>query len=228
MKKIAYLLLTCLFACSQSERLHEDSSIESIQVENTEEAVVPEEKPLAQKTEEPEYDTWTLAKVDGTKLVFNEGPVFDTELQELEYIGQVDIDKKAPFLIYSGRDCDECDANIAIYFHSPRSGQLNVSNGENRYAYPGKERDYENGSLLYEARAFYGEVFNGVEGVVWFQKTLMEDNTFQNSIYLAKIDGEKIVTEEVENLDKRLNETLALNKAGKNKEIKGKEYTSEP
>ncbi|MBB6613147.1 hypothetical protein H7F15_19060 [Pontibacter sp. Tf4] len=228
MKKIAIFLLTCLFACSQNETLHEDSSIENAQVKNPEEEAIPVEKPLPQKVEEPEYDTWTLAKVDGSRLVFKEGPVFDTELYQLEYIGQVDIDSKAPFLIFSGRHCDECDANISIYFHSPRNGYLNVSYGENRYLYPGKERDYETDTLLYEAKAFYGEVFKGVSGIVWFQKTLMEDNSLQNSVYLAKIVGDKVVAEELKDFDNRLKEAIILNKAGKNKEIKGREYTSEP
>ncbi len=222
----------CLFACSQSEKLPKDDIVEEGKVQASEEVLLSAGGPESIKSEAPQealqYDTWTFKKVDGSNLIFKEGPVFDTELHELEYIGQIDIDGKAPFLIFSGRHCDECDANTSIYFHSPRNRFQNVSYGENRYLYPGKERDYETDSLLYEARAFYGEVLDGVKGVIWFQKTLLEDNSFQNSVYLAKIDGGKVVAEEVKDFYGRLKKTLALNKVGKNKEIKGREYTSEP
>lgn len=224
MKKIAYLLFICLFACSQSETLPEKDVVEV----NREPSAEHSSNPQHQETEGPEYDTWSFDRVDRNSLVFKEGPIFETKLYELEYIGQIDIDRKAPFLIFSGRYCDECDANISVYFHSLRNGYLNVNHGENRYQYPGMERDYETDSLLYQARAFFGEVFDGVKGMVWFQTTLMEDNSLQNSIYLAKIDSEKVVAEEVKNFDKRLSETLQLNRAGKNKEIKGREFTSEP
>ncbi|SIR50317.1 hypothetical protein [Pontibacter lucknowensis] len=228
MKKTAYFLFMCLFACSQSEKLPEGDIVEESKVQVSEEVAQFSESSKSQVSEVPEYDTWTFEKMDDSNLVFKEGPVFDTELHELEYIGQIDIDGKAPFLVFSGRHCDECDANTSLYFHSPRNGYLNVSYGENRYLYPGKERDYETDSLLYEARAFYGEVFKGVSGIVWFQKTLMEDNSIQNSVYLAKIVGDKVVAEEVKDFNDRLKEALELNKAGKNKEIKGREYTSEP
>jgi hypothetical protein len=81
---------------------------------------------------------------------------------------------KTPFLIFSGRDCDECDANISIYIHSPSNGHLKIENGENRYGFPGSERDFENKNILYKARAFYGQVLPGIRGVIWYQKQLME------------------------------------------------------
>jgi hypothetical protein len=62
---------------------------------------------------------WLFDKVDGSKLVFKDEQIFETNLFELAYIGQVSIDSKAPYLIFSGRDCNECDANISIYVHSP-------------------------------------------------------------------------------------------------------------
>lgn len=227
MKKLFYIPLILLFSCSQKSDSQKNGIAEPANATEIKSVAAPVE-PIQTKAEEPQYDTWTFYKVDGTKLIFKEGPVFDTELVDLEYIGQIDIDKNAPFFIYSGRFCDECDANIAIYFHSPRHGQVNVENGDNRYGYPGRERDYETDSLIYQARAFYGEVLKGVKGIVWYQKTLMEDNSFQNSVFIARLDGESIKGEEIKGYEKHLQETLSLNKSGKNKEIKGRDYISEP
>ena len=55
---------------------------------------------------------WIFDIVAGKTLKFKKGKEFQTEIYELKYIGQVDNGSKAPFLIFSGRDCDECDAPI--------------------------------------------------------------------------------------------------------------------
>ncbi|MFV5691053.1 hypothetical protein ACM55K_03405 [Flavobacterium sp. LT1R49] len=76
---------------------------------------------------------WLFDKVDGNKLVFKNGQTFETNLFELQFIGQVSFSNKVPFLIFSGRDCNECDANISIYINSPSNGKLFAEHGENSY-----------------------------------------------------------------------------------------------
>jgi hypothetical protein len=170
---------------------------------------------------------WIFEKVTGSFLKFKNGKEFNTNLYELKYIGMVPNGNKAPFLIFSGRDCNECDANISIYIHSPSNGHLKVENGENRYGCPGNERDYENNSLLYKARAFYGHVLPGIKGVIWYQKQLMENNTWQSSIFLVNLsDGVKKETT-LKNIEK-LKLTLDLLKQGDCREINGINYHSEP
>lgn len=134
---------------------------------------------------------------------------------------------KVPFSIFSGRDCNECDANISIYIHSPSNGYLKVENGENRYGLPGSERDYENNSLLYQARAFYGQVLPGIKEVIWYQKQLMENNTWQSSIFLVNLSN-GLKKETIFKTTEKLKLTLDLLKQGLCKEIKGIDYKSEP
>lgn len=227
MKKIFYILFLCLFSCNQEKDIKESETIESDKLDASKLAT-DSVKIIQAKSNQPQLTTWTFDKIENKKLLFKEGHSFDTELYNLEYIGQVATDNKEPFLIYSGRDCDECDANISIYFHTPRNGKLKVGNGENSYSYPGKETDYINNSLIYQARAFYGEVLKGVFGVIWYQKTLQDNNTFKNTVYLAKVEGDSIKNQELKGYDNLLKETQSFNKTGKNKEIKGIEYTSEP
>jgi hypothetical protein len=170
---------------------------------------------------------WLFDKVEGKVLRFKNGKMFNTSLYSLKYIGQITNDNKAPFLIFSGRDCNECDANISIYIHSSSNGHLNVENGENRYGFPGTERDLENNKPVFKSRAFYGQVLPGIKGVIWYQNQLMENKSWQKSIFFVNLNGgvkKETTSKDVE----KLKLTLQLLEQGSCKEIKGVDYTSEP
>src|SRR5258708_16499554 len=98
---------------------------------------------------------WVFNKVDSTRLLFSNGKIVETNLFNLTYIGQIALAHKAPLLIFSGRECQGCDANISMYMHSPSDSQLEVEFGKNRYKCPGKESDYFTNKLFYTSRAFY-------------------------------------------------------------------------
>lgn len=171
---------------------------------------------------------WVFEKVDSNKLVFKDGKVFETELFNLQYIGQIPVEGQAPFLIFSGVDCDQCDANDCIYIHSPDEGKLSVGHGQNCYSFPGRETDYEtNSKLLYEGRAFYGEVLAKVKGVIWFQKTLLENEQWKSIVFLTDVSGKSKIDMLLTD-NGQLNQTLSLMKKGLCKEIPGREYSSEP
>jgi len=170
---------------------------------------------------------WLFEKVSGKVLKFKGDKAFNTNLYELKYIGQVSNGEKAPFLIFSGRDCDECDANISIYIQSASDGPLKVENGGNRYGYPGTEKDFTNDSLLSQARAFYGQVLPGKNGVIWYQNQLMEKHSWKKSTFFVDLsNGQK--KESSLDGNAQLDQTQELVKQGACKEIKGMSYTSEP
>jgi hypothetical protein len=170
---------------------------------------------------------WNFKSVSGSIINFDNGNAFNTHLHELKYIGQIQNGNRSPFFIFSGRDCDECDANISIYIHSPINGKLSIEYGKNRYQYPGKERNIEDNSLTYKGRAFYGQVLKNTIGVIWFEEQLMENNSWEKSTYLVKIINGKKKEISYKN-STQLTETLQLLKQGLCKEIKGIDYTSEP
>jgi len=213
-KRVGYLPLLLIFACGTND----NSSFTSAKHDS--EQAPPSD--TADQTSE-----WVFEKVLDQKLIFKNGKSFDTHLYELKYIGQVPVENKAPYLIFSGRDCDGCDENISVYIHSPGDGELDVADGKNRYQYPGRERNYETNALSYEARAFYGQVLNTAKGVIWYQKILLENNSWNKDIFLADITGGKKKETTIKDTG-QLQQTLALLKQGKCKEIKGMEYTSEP
>lgn len=200
-----------LFACRQSNNSQSDQILQTDSLTNN----------AKLKTD------LTFEKVEGSKIVFKDSSTFETNLFELEYIGQVPVDNKAPFLIFSGRDCNECDANISIYIHSPSDGQLKVDHGENRYQYPGTEKDYETDSLLYMSRAFYGEVLENIKGVIWYEYRLLQNGQMGRFVFLSQIKN-GIKKDTVYEDDGKLGKTVMLKKKGQCKEIKGREYTSEP
>jgi hypothetical protein len=172
-------------------------------------------------------DNWIFDKVDSSKLHFKNSKFFDTHLYELKYIGQINSQNKAPFLIFSGRDCNECDANISIYIHSPSDGPLTVEYGQNRYHYPGTERDYETDSLTCISRAFYGQVLENTNGVIWYEKRLLENGKMGNRIFLSKVD-KGFIKDTLYEDNGTIEQTISLFKKGLCKEIKGKQFSSEP
>jgi hypothetical protein len=170
---------------------------------------------------------WQFDKVVGSKLVFNDNKSIETNLFGLKSIGQIECDGHAPFFIFSGRDCNDCDANISIYIHSPEQGQIAVEDGQNRYQYPGKEKDYESDVIFYKARAFFGQVLENIKGVIWYQDQLLENGKRENSVFLAYIDN-NTVKDSLLAGNGNLKQTLSLMNKGLCFEIKGQEYTSEP
>ena len=170
---------------------------------------------------------WAFDKVQESKLLFKGGQTLETNLFELEYIGQITTDNKAPYLIFSGRHCDECDANVSIYIHSPTDGKLVTGHGKNRYQYPGTEKDYETDSVLYISRAFYGQVLEKIKGVIWYENRLLENGKMERSVFLSSIDN-GILKDTIYEDNGKLAETISLLNKGKCSEIAGRKYKSEP
>lgn len=164
-------------------------------------------------------------KIDGKKIVFNDGSVFETNIFSLGYIGQLKALKKKPFLILTGVQCDSCDAAVSIYIVSPSDGQLKTEDKQTRYGLPGRVRTYDTNEFIYDGRAFWGEVIPKRFGVIWFQKELNEKKEWVESVFFAElvndtIDGQLIKTDI----------KLTLSQVDKKKawEIKGGDMTSEP
>jgi hypothetical protein len=67
-------------------------------------------------------------KIEGKKIIFDDGYVFQTNIYDLGYIGQLKASKKKPFLILTGVQCDSCDAAVSIYIVSPSDRQLEKEN----------------------------------------------------------------------------------------------------
>ncbi|HTB06705.1 MAG TPA: hypothetical protein VK806_07085 [Bacteroidia bacterium] len=171
-------------------------------------------------------EKWEYKTIDSSYIVFKSGYKFDTHLYNLSYIGQIQL-PGIPYLIFSGRDCNECDANISIYIHQPDK-PITVADGQNRYEYPGTLRDFESDTLYTTSRAFFGEVFKGIKGVVWYEHSLLEKGGYGDLIYLSKVNGDSKKDTGFDDNGSYLTQTLTLMKEGKCQEIKGMDLKTEP
>ncbi|MES2810384.1 MAG: hypothetical protein V4619_17250 [Bacteroidota bacterium] len=173
-----FITIIVLFACACNSK-----KVDKNEVSN--------EQSVVSKDSSTDNASWVFERVVGRTVYFKYGKKFETTLYDLKYIGQLGARGKAPYLILSGRGCTECDANISIYIHSPSDGPMEEEAMQARSAYPGKERDYETDSLLFESRVFYGNCTN-TQSIVWLQKTYLENGTFESSIFSMSVVDNKL------------------------------------
>ena len=165
------------------------------------------------------------ARIEDKTIFLNDGQKFETNLFDLNYIGQIENSKSKKYLILSGKQCAECDANISLYIISPADGPMKGESEQERFSYPGKLFDFLDNSLIAEYRTFYGEILNGITGLIWFQKELNNHNEWIESTFLIQVkDGEL----EFDTITQNINLTLEQVKEQKAWEITGINSTSEP
>jgi hypothetical protein len=172
---------------------------------------------------------WNVTSVRNEIIKFQNGKSFETPLYELKYIGQLKTQAKIPYLIISGRQCQDCDENISIYVHSPSDGKMKKEGEGTRYSYPGKEKDYASRKLIFEARTFYGNVLPDVDqGIIWYQTSIDDDSKTEKSVFLLEVRNDSLIERSYLNELPDIGRTLKLLKQKKCCEIQGMEITSEP
>ncbi|MBK8500375.1 MAG: hypothetical protein IPL52_16540 [Flavobacteriales bacterium] len=130
------------------------------------------------------------------------------------------------YIVCSGRYCEECDAETAVYVYDLTIGLPDAEENANARMHPGTARDGETREPYYGSRAFFGEVLQGVPGVIWFERSLgatgdMEERTALLDLSMgmkdSQLQGHAL-----------LERTLALATQGKCLEIEGIDRTSAP
>jgi hypothetical protein len=170
---------------------------------------------------------FTVSRTASDTIFFTSGKIFKTGLYDTEYIGKVEINNRAPYLIYAGRDCRECDASLSLYINSADGAVADLSNEKKRYAFPGKVSHYQTGQLLIETRVFYGEVIGQKRGVIWYVSEYSESGDTTRSTHLLSLNDL-----EPNNSSWKGHAALIaseqLRNEGRCAEIPGREFTSEP
>ena len=106
---------------------------------------------------------------------------------------------------------------------------MKESAGQTRFAYPGREVNYEDGSPVYEARMFFGNCVTAhPNGVVWFQRSLGNDKQCHASVFLAQIRNDSLIYEELQTELPPLGEALEAVRKGQCQELPGADRSSEP
>jgi hypothetical protein len=170
-----------------------------------------------------------LAQNQGGVLVLDDGSKFQTTLYHLKIIGRLTAVKKNPYFIMSGVGCDECDANTAIYVHSPSDGPMKNEGQQDRFMYPGRESDYENGELVYEGRMFFGDCVQGhPNALVSFDRFLTQDKTWGRSVTMVEVKADALTVSQLNTNLPDTTVTLANVQSHRCTEIMGLDRSSEP
>lgn len=162
-------------------------------------------------------------------LHLHDGSKFQTTLYELKVIGQLRTQHKLPYYILSGVGCQECDANVSIYVHSPSDGPMKDEGTQQRFEYPGRVLSRENRRVLSHSRMFYGEcAVEHPNAVIWFDRYLGDDKRWHTSVSLAEIKDDKMVFTEARGGLPRLAEAENAVQKSQCREVPGIDQWEEP
>jgi hypothetical protein len=135
----------------------------------------------------------------GSLIKLVNGIVIKTKIINPKPIKTLFSNDQIPYLLFSGRSCDECDASTTLYLHRIKDGDMLSDSKQSRYGMPGKINDYMYDSVskkhvkfTYEERAFYGKCLDSNEPVViWWGYNFngkLKKSFYSYAIYL---DGNK-------------------------------------
>src|ERR1039458_7395154 len=166
---------------------------------------------------------------DTGNLVLPDGTRFKTTLYRLKVIGQLRTKRKLPYYILSGFGCQECDANRSIYIHSPSDGPMKNEGEQPRFQASGRETDYQDGSLVYQARMFFGDCLaDHPNAAVWFERGLSDDKKWHEDILVLGVRRDELVKEELPADPPKLGEAQNAVRSGRCHELPGINRSSEP
>jgi len=156
------------------------------------------------------------------RLKYGNGKTFLTEVLQPRYIGQLPTRNKTPYLVFSGRTCINCDANLSIYIHSPSDGPMLGKARDPHFSYPGQYRDPETEQLAYVVRTFIGNCLESSNDpvVLWFQRERKDSGQWERRLYVAQIVDDRLESHAWTKDPPKLSAVLAAKKRGC-REIKG-------
>jgi len=162
-------------------------------------------------------------------LTLPDGSKFQTTLYGMKIVGQLRTTKKLPYFILAGTTCTECDENTSIYIHSPSDGPMKNEAEQRRFAYPGRETDYETGQPIYEAKMFYGDCLAlHPNAVVWFERAIGGDKKWHPAVSAAEVKDDKLVVSELHGQLPAVSDLQEAVRRGECRELPGIDSSSEP
>lgn len=151
-----------------------------------------------------------------------------SDIVELDFIGQLKARDGAPFNIYSGKRCHNCESNRAIYIHSPTEGRMTTNTM--RLRYPGRLYSRVDGSLVEENRVFFGDCLPGYSAatMVWFTRTRLDRVGWQDQVTLVESQGTSLRQKVLKDPAPLIDSTLDLVEQDRCREIPGAQLSTEP
>lgn len=105
-------------------------------------------------------------KTVGQNIYFTNGEVIKTNISDLKFFCQIPETLLVSYLIIGGKPSSSAEMNLSIFIQKPKNHSIKITDTCRRYSYPGKEYHWKDNSLIYESRAFYGEVILNRQGII--------------------------------------------------------------
>jgi hypothetical protein len=184
----------------------------------------------------------TQDSVGGDVVHFANGRAFATPLVGMQYLGQIPVRGRAPYLVMAARGCSDCCANLAIYVHSPSEGEMRGEADQPRYAYPGVIMEWEpeapGDTIAARSRVFLGNCMPSVGAkAIWFTDEREAPGELKPRVTFLYEDGgalheadlmQPVGSERQDGSFVGLNEVLAQVQRGRCHEVPGFDRAREP
>jgi hypothetical protein len=172
---------------------------------------------------------WHIKVIKNNVVYFFNGQRLQTGYYDIKLLGELPLKQNSPLYIFSGVGCKNCDEEKMVFLMTPGEKTKLVTPEYAPYDYPGREYSSVDSALLYESRMFIGNVLpNVAHGIIWYQTMLDDDNQYHKSAYLVKIENGELNEDLIFENVPAIENTLALLKNHKCKEIAGVDSVMEP
>lgn len=160
-----------------------------------------------------------------SEVVFKNGHKAKGGFIDFKVIDFFDTSEKVTFILFSAKECVECDANPSIYINAVSDKIY----GFNRFDYPGKFKSYKDNQLVSVSRMFYGQCLAEPKKVLLIYSAYLDtENVWQKNFQLWQFVGNKIKPKETDITEQMIKKTEASLQAGKCFEVFGIDGHSEP
>jgi hypothetical protein len=168
--------------------------------------------------------------IGDTLLRLPDGTEFDPQLHALRYHGTLQTIDGTPLLIFSGIECQDCDANRTVHLRSPDPRLFSPETEFSAiYAFPGKQFSYEDDSVLVESRLFYGICLEREPNPVVVQfATHYEDSTAVERVVYSAVRDDRIADSILTDSLPKLPRTLRRVQNGKCRELQPEDMYAPP
>lgn len=140
----------------------------------------------------PQEEAWLPARISSDTIIFRNGNHIKTGLHEIKYIDSMANGNHPPFIIVSGRECTECDANIALWVFSAADSVV-APQAMHKIAYPGGLNDYETGKQIAESRLFIGNCRgDNRESLMSFRKEHEGNQVTHETVYSLWVENNQL------------------------------------
>ena len=149
------------------------------------------------RTDSPARYEGTPIVIGDSLLRFPGGAEYVSGFTNVEYIGTIPAETRAPFIIIAGNECRDCDAPPSVLVRSPSDGPVRELHGlAGWHPYPGRVIAYNDDSaVVSHSRLFWGTCLpERPPGLIEFRSDFAGDGSEPaREVRISEIDGDSLI-----------------------------------